>query len=745
MKKFIFYFILVFTLTTISNAEIVKTINVTGNDRIADETIIVFGAIIKNENYDAKELNDVLRNLYQTDFFSDVKLNLKNNVLNIIVSENPIIQNIVFNGLKAKKFKDVIYEIIVLKEKTSFTTNKFNQDINNIKNAFRNSGYYFVEVEAYKKVLANNSMDLIYEIDLGEKAKIAKIEFIGDKIYKDSKLGNIILSEETRPWKFISRRKFLDERRISSDQRLLEVFYKNNGYYDVKINTTNVNYLENEGFVLTFNINAGTRYKFSDLSINLSDDYTKDDFLEIEKKLSKLKNKYYSLNKIKKILDKINKLSEIKDYQFLTSELVETTDGDKISIDINIGQSEKYFVERVNIVGNSITNDNVIRGEMLVDEGDAYNSLILNKSLNNLRSRNIFASVKETTKQGSTPDLKVIEIEIEEKATGEIAIGAGIGTSGGTLGFNLSENNFMGKGIVLDTKLNITTDKITGRFSIRNPNYNYSGNAVTASIESTSVDRSQEFGYQTDKAGIFLSTFFEQYEDIYLAPEISVNYESLQTDDKASSAMKKQAGTFFDTYLSYSIIRDKRDQKFNTTEGNRLLFTQSLPVYSSSPNIVNGLDYSTYYPLKASIIASIKFYSRAINSLSASDDVRLSKRLHIPERRLRGFERGKIGPTDSGDYIGGNYASAISFNTAFPKLFSGLQNADFSLFLDAGNVWGVDYDKKLDGANKIRSAFGLSATWHTMMGPLSFSLSQDLSKTSTDVPESFRFNLGTTF
>ena len=175
------------------------------------------------------------------------------------------------------------------------------------------------------------------------------------------------------------------------------------------------------------------------------------------------------------------------------------------------------------------------------------------------------------------------------------------------------------------------------------------------------------------------------------------------------------------------------------------MFTQSVPVYSSSPNIVNGLDYSTYYPLKDSIIASIKFYSRAINSLSASDDVRLSKRLHIPERRLRGFEKGKIGPTDSGDYIGGNYSSSLSFQAAFPKLFSGLQNADFSLFLDAGNVWGVDYDKKLDGANKIRSAFGLSATWHTVMGPLSFSLSQDLSKTSTDVAESFRFNLGTTF
>ena len=197
MKKFIFYFILFFKLTAISYAEVIKEINVIGNSRITKESIIVFGNINKNENYDSRKLNNILKNLYQTEFFSDVKLNFKNNVLTVNVSENPIIQNVIFEGIKAEKFKDVIYEIIVLKEKTSFTNNRFNKDINNIKNAFRNSGYYFVKVDGYKKVLDNNIIDLIYEINLGKKAKkIFSTKQKGDvkNTWADIKKANKILN-----------------------------------------------------------------------------------------------------------------------------------------------------------------------------------------------------------------------------------------------------------------------------------------------------------------------------------------------------------------------------------------------------------------------------------------------------------------------------------------------------------------------------------------------------------------------
>ena len=745
MKKIIISFLFIVNIISFSHAEIVNKIEVNGNKRISKETIIVFGEVIKGEDYDQRKLNGVLNSLYNTDFFSDVKLSLDNGVLNINVVENPIIKNIIFNGVKASKYIELINEIITLKEKSSFKENKLIDDINRIKANFRLAGFYFVKIDTYKKEHNNNSIDLIYEIDLGEKARIKKIDFIGDKVFKTSKLRNVITSEESKPWKVISSKKFLNETRLESDKRLLEVFYKNKGYYEVNVSATNVNYSKDKGFHLTFNINAGTRFKINKATLIISDDYNKDDFQDIQKRLDKTLNKFYSLNRIKEVLDSINKLSEIKDYQFLTSKLLETIDDEFISIEIEINQSEKLFVERINIFGNTITNENVIRGELLLDEGDPFNNLILKKSINNLKSRRIFSKVVEKTKSGSSPDLKVIDIKVEEQATGEISVGAGVGTMGASIAFNISENNFMGNGIILDTALSLTEKVIQGRISVTNPNYKYSGNSLTTSFSTTQVDRSQDFGYQTNKTEASASTYFEQYEDIFLAPKITASYENLKTDAKASTSMKNQKGTYTDVYLDYSLIKDKRDQRFQTSEGYVSSFKQSIPLYASQPTILNGYDFSTYYSLKENIIASIKFHTEVITSLSSSKDVRISKRLAVPSRMLRGFEAGKVGPKDGGDYIGGNYVTALSLQTSFPKLFSGLQNADFSLFLDTANVWGVDYSDSMDDSSKIRSAVGISANWFTLVGPLSFSLSQPLSKASTDITETFRFNLGTTF
>ena len=192
----------------------------------------------------------------------------------------------------------------------------------------------------------------------------------------------------------------------------------------------------------------------------------KNSFVEITKDLPKLKNKYYSPKKIKKILDRINKLSTKKDLQFIKSELIETIKNDKLLVTINISEGQKYFVERINIIGNSVTDDNVIRGELILDEGDPYSLLQLDKSINNLKARNIFGKVDKTTYEGSSPDLKIITIEVEEKATGEIFAGAGVGTSGGTVGGGVKENNFLGRGIRLDANLNVSETAIRGRFSV---------------------------------------------------------------------------------------------------------------------------------------------------------------------------------------------------------------------------------------------------------------------------------------
>jgi len=732
-------------IITISYSEIVKKVKVVGNIRVSPETIVLFGDIRVNEDYNAQKINELSKQLYDTNFFSYLEINLNNGILEISVKENPIIQSLIFNGIRAKKHKEAIKKVIELKEKTSFVANKLNKDIQKIKNVFRNLGYYFIEVEAYAKENINNSIDLIYEINRGKRARIGKIVFIGDKKFKDNKLRGIITSEESKAWKFISSKKYLNQGRIKLDTRLLENFYKSKGYYQVKVLTTNVLYEEEEGFLLTYNINSGKRFRFEDISLKISEGLDKDSFVEIAKDLPKLKNKYYSPKKIEKILDRINKLSTKKDLQFINSKLIETIKNDKLLVTIDIFEGPKYFVERINIVGNTVTDDNVIRGELIVDEGDPYSLLLLNKSLNNLKARNIFGKVNQTTYEGSSSDLKIINIEVEEKATGEIFAGAGVGSAGGTIGGGVKENNFLGKGVRLDANLQVSETAIRGRFSVVNPNYNYSGNEIRFTAESTRTSKMKAFGYDSSKTGFSLGTTFEQYEDIFISPELSTYYESLSTDDNASDALKQQEGTYIDTEFRYSIIQDKRDRRFQPTEGYRASFNQKLPLYSESPSLLNGINYSAYHSFSENLIGSVRFYGRAINSLSDSDDVKLSERLSIPSRYLRGFEAGRIGPIDALDHVGGNYATALGFNAGLPKLLPNLTNADVSVFFDTGNVWGVDYDASVDDSNKIRSAFGVSVDWFTPIGPLNFSFSEDITSVSTDKPESFRFNIGTTF
>ncbi len=738
----LFFFIFVIT---ISYAEVVKKVKVVGNVRVSPETIVMFGNIKVNEDYNTQKLNELTRELYDTDFFSYLEINLNNGVLEISVKENPIIQNLIFNGIKAKKHKEAIKEVIELKEKTSYVENKLSRDIKKIKTAFRNLGFYFIEVEAYAKENVKNSIDLIYEINRGKRAKIGKIVFIGDKKFKDGKLRGVITSEEGKAWKILSTKKYLNQERIKLDTRLLENFYKSKGYYQVKVLTTNVLYEKGEGFLLTYNIDSGKRFRFEDVSLKISEGLDESSFVEITKDLPKLKNKYYSPKKIIKILDKINKLSTKKDLQFINSKLIETVKNDKILVTINVSEGKKYFVERINIIGNSVTEDNVIRGELEVDEGDPYSLLLLDKSVNNIISRNIFGKVNKNIYEGSSPDLKVITIEVEERATGEIFAGAGVGSSGGTVGGGVKENNFLGRGVKLDANLQFSETAIRGKFSAVNPNYNYSGNEIRFTAESTRTSKMSTFGYDSTKTGFSLGTTFEQYEDIFISPDLSTYYESLSTNDNASNALKQQEGTYVDTELRYSVIQDKRDQSFKPTEGYRAAFNQKLPLYSESPSLINGIDYSGYHSFSENLIGSLRFHGRAINSLSSSEDVKLSERLSIPGRYLRGFEVGKIGPVDAADYIGGNYVTALGFNAALPKLLPNLTNADVSLFLDTGNVWGIDYDTNIDESNKLRSAFGVSVDWFTPLGPLSFSFSEAITSASTDKPESFRFNIGTTF
>ena len=746
IKKFLLInFFFLFCFSTISYSEILKKFNVQGNDRLSDQTIAIFGDINIDQNYDADDVNLIIKKLYETNFFSDIKIDFTSGILNITVVENPIINLIIFKGVKAEKYKKQIIELLELREKTPFVKNSVKKDIAQIRRVYRHLGHYFVKVEAEVQQLEKNRVNLVYSLDIGEKAKIAKIFFLGDKKVRDKRLRAIVTSEEHKFWKFLSKNVFLNEGRVELDKRLLKNYYKNRGYYEVQISSSNVEYIEGKGFILTFSINAGKRFRFGKIFANVSESLKKAEFFALDTEFKKIIGEYYSQKRLGQILERIDELAERKELQFVNHSVKETLDGDKVIVQIDIIEGRKTFIERINVVGNNVTNEAVIRGELIVDEGDPFSELLVNKSINKIKARNLFGSVKYKILPGSKPNNSIIEIEVEEKPTGEIAAGAGVGTEGTSFNFYVTENNWLGRGVRVKASADITEESIRGAIDVTNPNYNYSGNAVSASFSSIETDRLATSGYKSTKTSFSLGTSFEQYRNIFISPKIGASYENIRTDSSASAALQRMDGQFTNIDLGYGITNDKRNQPFQPSDGSIIRFTQSIPLYSDTPSLSNEAEYATYHMFTEDVIGAFKLYGKTVNSLDADEDVRVSNRVFLPSKRLRGFKRGKVGPKDGDDHIGGNYASSINFEAALPNFLPEESKTDVMIFLDAANLWGVDYDSTIASSDTWRSSFGASANMYTPVGPLTMTLSQPISKTGSDVTETFTFRIGTSF
>ena len=738
-------FIYCFFLISLS-AEIIKKFEISGNKRISDDTIIIFSEINLNENVSKQKLDRVIKNLYKTNFFSDINLTFENQILKLNVTENPIIDNFEITGIKKQSLVEFIKGKIQLAEMKSFDQEILSADLRLIQNILKTSGYYFSNITSSKNLNKElNSIDLKIDIQLGEKAKIKKIVFLGDKVFKDKRLKEVITSEEHKFWKFISSNVYINEELINLDKRLLTNYFKDNGYFDVLVENSFVEFDKNSNFNLIFKITSGEKYFFNNFSLNMPSNYDPNTFKSVEKKFTKLKGEVYSLSKVNALLKDIDKIALTKQYEFINASIVEKIDKDKIDFEINISESEKIYVEKINISGNYSTLEEVIRNNLIVDEGDPLNEILFNRSINNLKSLGIFKKVDTNIQNGSEDTFKIIDIEVEERPSGEISLQAGFGTSGEILGGGIKEKNFLGQGINLDANLELTPETVKGRFIYAKPNFGNSENTLFTSLKSSSTDLLTDSGYKTSELGFSLGTKFEQFQNVFLSPEIDILVEDLETSSKASDNLKKQEGSYTDLYFNYTINQDLRDKRYRSESGYQTFFSQEVPLVSDNSEFSNAFEISKYKKLstKSDTIGKISFYAKTITGLS--DDVRVSKRLSVPSYKLRGFEKGKVGPVENNDYIGGNYVTALNLSATLPNIVEGLDNLDVGVFFDAANVWGVDYDSSLDDKSTIRSSAGVAFNLLTPLGPLSFSFANALSKASSDKTETFRFRLGTQF
>jgi outer membrane protein insertion porin family len=741
IRSIIIFFII---FTNISFAEI-KKINIVGNARVSSSTI---ESLVdkKTSNIDSIYINNLTKKIYDTDFFSDVKISFNQDILTINVAENPIVNFFYINGVKDSDL-DQVNKIITLKENSIFSSSKLKRDIEATREFLNASGYYQASIIPEVIKIDNNQINLIINIDKKEISKIKNIYFIGNKYFSNSQLMDVITSSEDGWWKFFSTSS-LSEQRIEYDKQLLKDFYKLKSFYDVQIESAFASVDKNNKFTLTYSINSGKKYKFGDYDLKISGLTLKEaDINEIKNISNKLlKNEFYSPLTINKLNKQITEHLETKRYgNFEISIQDLKAANDKIDVILQLNEGPKSLVNKINIQGNTITEEKVIRDNLVISEGDQLSSSKIKKSVDNVKAKQLFSKVDYKISDSDKKNFKDFNLFVKEQPTGNITAGVGYGTNGGLFEASINERNFLGQGINLNFTGRLSSDVIRGEVSYVDPNYINSNKELAVSLFSE-VDDYQNSGYQNKRAGTKFATKYEIYEDIFFRPNLGVQFDTLEVTGSASSLLRSRQGDFLTTSLGYNFLYDQRDSKFNPTSGSIIYLDQNIATFLSDiPTVQTGVGVTFYKELFSDkFIGSAK--AKLANVTAFNDkDVKLSDRIFASSSDLRGFEQRGIGPVDSGDHIGGNNLATLSLKSTFPNPIPENYRATTFLFFDMGNVWGADYSSLISDSSKLRTSTGIALDLMSPIGPLSFTYSIPLSKASTDKEQNFLFNIGSSF
>ena len=742
MIRFLVIFFFILTSNCFSQ---IKKVNITGNLKVSSNTIesLIDKKIV---NIDSAYINNLTKIIYDTDLFSDVKINYNQEVLNISVVENPIIIFFYINGIKDQDL-DQANKIITLKENNIFSSSKLKKDIENLKEYFKSLGYYLVEINPEVRIIENNQVNLIISIEKKELVKIKNIYFIGDKYFSSSKLLEVVASEEDGWWKLFSSTA-LSEQKIEYDKQLLKDFYKSKGFYDVQVESVFANIDSKSSVSLTFAINSGKKYKFGDIDIKVNNSiYKESDALEIKNISNKfLVGALYSPNLLNKINKEITTYLISKKYNNFEINIKENKKiNDIIDIRVELNEEPKVLVNRINIQGNSITEEKIIRNNLILTEGDYLSLSKIKKSIDSIKSKQLFSKIDYKIEDSEKNNSKNFNLFVKEQPTGNISAGVGYGTNGGLFEGSINERNFLGQGINLNFTGRFATEKVTGVFNYNDPDFKGSNKEFNYSLYSE-VDDYVNSGYQNKKVGTKFGTKYEIYDDLYFRPNISLGYEKLDTDSTASTLLKTREGKFTTTSLGYNFSSDLRDSKFNPTSGSIIFFDQDVAfLFSDIPTVqtvIGGVFYKEL--INENFVGSAKI---KLGNVFAFDNknVKLSDRFFTGTSDLRGFDHRGIGPTDGGDHVGGNNLAIIGLKTTFPNPIPDVLRPTSYMFYDIANIWGVDYSHSISDSSKIRSSIGIGIDITSPVGPLTFSYGVPISKLSTDKEQRFLFNLGSSF
>lgn len=735
-------------LTANANAAVINKINFTGLQRVESETVLSYVNIENGQDVSQSDLNEAFKKLYTTGLFSDVSFDIKGDVLTIKVAENPIVNKRFFDG--NDKVDDTMLESEVqLAPRSIYSTAKVQEDVERILNVYKRVGRYAAVVEPKIIERDQNRVDLIYEIDEGPLAKITKINFVGNKHYSDSDLQDEVLSKETRWWRIFSSAENYDPEKSNYDKELLRRFYLNRGYADFRV-VSSVAELspDSQSFVITTVLEEGGRYKIKD--INITSEIKDVNVENLKDSIDFSQGDWYNAGKVEKAVYDITEELGKKGFAFVEVEpilnkSIETGDMD---ITFEIKEGARIFVDKINIIGNSRTYDNVIRREFRLNEGDAFNAAKIRASRRNIENLNYFGKVDILTEPTDDPNKADINVNVEEKSTGFFNVGVGYSTVNGALiRAGVTENNFRGQGQQLGVDVGLSQRVQDYNISFTEPYFLDRPLSAGADLFRSETDYQDEASYDETSTGGRIRLGWKYTDDLSQSVRYTLKQDEITNVSRSASIyIKREEGKYIGSSFGQTLHYDRRDNAMDPKEGYYLSFGNDVAGAGGDEKYLKfdakAYTYYTffdYYTLKT-------FINGGYITGYGDEDVRLAQRYYLGGSTMRGFSTAGIGARDkyTEDALGGNWmvygGSELTFPIGLDEV--GIKGRTFADIGALGKPDNVNYNI-VEYSSKPRISVGFGFSWLSPMGKIDIDFGFPVVKEKYDETEVFRLNFGT--
>lgn len=738
--------------------EIEKVI-VEGNQRIEAITVLSYLTIKPGDVVTEANVDESLKSLFATGLFADVQIAQQGSDLLVKVVENPIINRVVFEGNKKLEEKDLLQEV-QLRPRIVYTKSRVQADVQRILELYRRSGRFGATVEPKIVQLPQNRVDLIFEIAEGPTTGVRRITFIGNKHFSDSTLKEALATKESRWYRFLSSSDTYDPDRVTYDRELLRRYYLSRGYADFRVVSAVAELApDKEAFYITFTMEEGEQYRFG--KIDLVTSLKALDATSLKPLLTIREGEIYNVEKIDKSIDALVYAAGVKGYAFVDVQPKVKRDREarEIALTFELNEGPRVYVERINVKGNNRTLDKVIRRELRLAEGDAYNRILVDRSKSRIRGLGFFKKVEITQEPGSAADWTVLNVEVEEQSTGELSIGAGYSSTDSFIGdFSITERNLLGRGQFLRLQVSVSGRRQQLNLRFTEPYFLDRNLAAGFDLFKVKTDYVDEAGFESDSSGVTLRAGFPLTEFSRIAPHYTLRYDSIQVDNAScllgfvSNVVCRSQGDATSSLFGYDYVLDKRDDPIEPRSGYDFTFSQDLAALIGTERYLRTeAEFNYYFPIEwfgwDKVVTNLKATAGYIKGYG-NKEVRLNDRFFKGGSSFRGFETAGVGPQDTltGDSLGaeiyGIGTAAVSFPLGLPKEFGILG----SFFTDFGTVGSVnDTGPGVEDSLALRVSVGFGVLWDSPFGPVRIDIAHAILKEDYDQSESFRFSAGTRF